>query len=55
LPFIRYVRDKRGYEHTYVMHGYRAGQGAARARVLYVFSIAAEYSRRPQVDGRRSA
>jgi len=37
LPFIRYTRDKRGYEHTYVMHAYRPGQGGSRARVLYLF------------------
>jgi hypothetical protein len=37
LPFIRYARDKRGYESTFVMHAYRAGQGGARTRVLYFF------------------
>jgi hypothetical protein len=37
LPFIRYTRDKRGYESTFVMHVYRAGTGASRTRVLYVF------------------
>jgi hypothetical protein len=37
VPFIRYARDKRGYESTFVMHAYRAGQGGGRTRVLYLF------------------
>jgi len=37
VPFIRYSRDKRGYETTVVMHAYRSGQGPQRSRVLYVF------------------
>jgi hypothetical protein len=37
VPFIRYSRDKRGYESTFVMHAYRPGQGPQRARVLYLF------------------
>jgi hypothetical protein len=37
VPFIRYTRDKRGYEVTYVMHGYRPTQGPGRTRVLYFF------------------
>jgi hypothetical protein len=37
VPFIRYARDKRGYESTFVMHAYRPGQGPQRARVLYLF------------------
>jgi hypothetical protein len=37
VPFIRYTRDKRGYEVTYVMHGYRPSQGPGRTRVLYFF------------------
>lgn len=37
MPFIRYTRDKRGYEHTYVMHAYRAGQSGGRTRLLYLF------------------
>ena len=37
MPFIRYSRDKRGYETTVVMHAYRSTQGAQRNRVLYVF------------------
>src|SRR5690606_23307145 len=35
--FIRYTRDKRGYETTFVMHGYRPAQGPQRTRVLYLF------------------
>jgi len=38
VPFIRQTRDKRGFEHTYVMHTYHPGSsGSARPRVLYVF------------------
>ncbi len=37
MPFIRYSRDKRGYENTYVMHAYHGGHGAAGTRVLYFF------------------
>lgn len=37
MPFIRYTRDKRGYETTFVMHAYRAGHGSGRARILYLF------------------
>ena len=37
MPFIRYSRDKRGYETTVVLHAYRPGQGAQRSRVLYMF------------------
>jgi hypothetical protein len=37
VPFIRYTRDKRGYESTVVMHAYRGGQGPPRTRVLYLF------------------
>jgi len=37
VPFIRYARDKRGYESTFVMHSYRSGHGTGRARVLYLF------------------
>ena len=36
MPFIRYARDKRGYESTFVMHAYRAAW-TSRARVLYLF------------------
>lgn len=37
MPFIRYNRDKRGYESTFVMHAYRSPQGAQQTRVLYFF------------------
>jgi len=37
VPFIRYNRDKRGYESTFVMHAYRSPQGAQQTRVLYFF------------------
>jgi hypothetical protein len=37
VPFIRYTRDKRGYESTTVMHVYRSGSGPQRTRVLYLF------------------
>ncbi len=35
MPFIRQSRDKRGFEHTLVLHQHRHGQGAPR--VLYLF------------------
>lgn len=34
MPYLRYSRDKRGYENTYVLHGSRAG---GRPRILYWF------------------
>lgn len=34
MPYLRYTRDKRGYEHTYVLHGSRTG---GRPRILYWF------------------
>ena len=34
MPYLRYSRDKRGYEHTYVLHGSRAG---GRPSILYWF------------------
>lgn len=36
MPFLRVIRDKRGYETTYLMHWYREG-GKQRSRILYVF------------------
>lgn len=36
MPFLRVIRDKRGYETTYLMHWYRDGN-RQRSRVLYVF------------------
>ena len=37
MPFLRYTRDRRGYETTYLMHGYRPAQGSGHTRVLYLF------------------
>ena len=36
MPFLRVIRDKRGYETTYLMHWYREG-GRPRSRILSVF------------------
>jgi hypothetical protein len=36
VPFLRVIRDKRGYETTYLMHWYREGT-RQRSKVLYVF------------------
>lgn len=36
MPFLRVIRDKRGYETTYLMHLYRDGQ-RQRSKILYVF------------------
>jgi hypothetical protein len=36
VPFLRVIRDKRGYETTYLMHWYREGH-RQRSRILYVF------------------
>jgi hypothetical protein len=36
VPFLRVIRDKRGYETTYLMHWYREG-AKQRSRILYVF------------------
>lgn len=36
MPFLRFTRDKRGYENTFVMHAARA-RGRKRSRVLYWF------------------
>lgn len=36
MPFLRVIRDKRGYETTYLMHWFREGN-RQRSRVLYVF------------------
>jgi hypothetical protein len=35
LPFLRVLRDKRGYETTYLMHWFREGS-RQRSRILYV-------------------
>jgi hypothetical protein len=36
VPFLRVIRDKRGYETTYLMHWFREGQ-RQRTKILYVF------------------
>ena len=36
MPFLRVIRDRRGYETTYLMHWYREGS-RQRSRILYVF------------------
>ena len=36
MPFLRVIRDKRGYETTYLMHWYREGT-RQRSRILYMF------------------
>jgi hypothetical protein len=36
VPFLRVIRDKRGYETTYLMHLYRDGS-RQRSKILYVF------------------
>ena len=36
MPFLRVIRDKRGYETTYLMHLYREGH-RQRSRIQYVF------------------
>ena len=36
MPFLRVIRDKRGYETTYLLHWYREG-GRQHSRILYVF------------------
>ncbi len=36
MPFLRVLRDKRGYETTYLMHWFRDGH-RQRSKILYVF------------------
>lgn len=36
MPFLRFSRDARGYENTYVLHGFRGGEHAG-PRLLYWF------------------
>jgi hypothetical protein len=36
LPYLRFSRDKRGYEHTFVVHSDRR-RGRSRTRILYWF------------------
>jgi len=37
LPFVRIFRDKRGYEHFYLVHTTPARRGKPRQRILYWF------------------
>ncbi|MQA29398.1 MAG: hypothetical protein GEU82_06100 [Luteitalea sp.] len=37
MPYLRFSRDKRGYEHTYLVHESGGRGRASRARVLYWF------------------
>jgi hypothetical protein len=37
LPFLRFARDKRGYETTSLVHAFRSRQGRVRQKVLYWF------------------
>ncbi len=37
MPFLRFSRDKRGYESTYLCHTFRSAAGPQRLRVLYWF------------------
>ena len=39
MPFLRFSRDERGYENTYVLHTFRS-RGGARPRILYWFRTA---------------
>lgn len=34
MPYLRFLRDDRGYEHTYVLHGFQSG---SRPSLLYWF------------------
>ena len=36
MPFLRVIRDKRGYETTYLMHWFQ-DNGRQRSRILYAF------------------
>jgi hypothetical protein len=50
LPFLRFARDRRGYETTALMHAFRE-QGRAQPRILYWFrSPAAVKVGRPPID-----
>lgn len=37
MPFLRFTRDKRGYETTSLVHAFRARQGRTRQKLLYWF------------------
>ena len=36
MPYLRFSRNRRGYEHTYVLHTFR-GEGQSKPRLLYWF------------------
>ena len=36
MPFVRFTRDRRGYEHTYLLH-FDPKKGRAHGRILYWF------------------
>lgn len=36
MPFVRFTRDRRGYEHTYLLH-FDPRKGRAHGRILYWF------------------
>lgn len=36
MPYLRFSRNKRGYEHTFVLHAFR-GEGQSKPRLLYWF------------------
>ena len=37
MPFLRFSRDKRGYEHAYLIHTVSDRRGRTRPRILYWF------------------
>ena len=37
MPFVRFARDKRGYEHIYLVHAANRKGKSSKARVLYWF------------------
>ena len=37
MPFLRFSRDKRGYDHTYLIHPVSDRRGRSRPRILYWF------------------
>ncbi len=49
MPYLRFLRDDRGYEHTYVLHGLRSG---SRPSLLYWFRTPSNISvGREPLDG----
>jgi ribonuclease E len=57
VPFLRFSRDKRGYEHTYLVHAATKRGKAARPRVLYWYRTppGIRIGRQPFDDGVRKA